>query len=259
MFVDEAQDLNPLQIAVLDEWRSGRDDLTLVGDPSQSIYGFNGADPSVLSLLETRFPGIEVIRLTANYRCTPQVVSAGLTALSHLNTESPTLFSTRSDGAPVKIYSFADEKDEASGIARLIESWRHPMMRWSDVAILARTNAQLPALREALLAIDIPARILGTVATDPIQRAIREVGDLPSSTRISVWSRDMRSPRVDADNEDDDIEKNSEIDYVSENKFNENEFLPKIDNEKQIQKPIEDIHNNESFPTFIDEQNQKIN
>ena len=206
LFVDEAQDLNPLQIAVLDEWRSGRDDLTLVGDPSQSIYGFNGADPSVLSILETRFPGIEVIRLSANYRCTPQVVSAGLTALSHLNTESPTLFSTRSDGAPVKIYSFADEKDEASGIARLIESWRHPMMRWSDVAILARTNAQLPALREALLAIDIPARILGTVATDPIQRAIREVGDLPSSTRISVWSRDMRSPRVDADDEDDDVE-----------------------------------------------------
>ena len=206
LFVDEAQDLNPLQIAVLDEWRSGRDDLTLVGDPSQSIYGFNGADPSVLSILETRFPGIEVIRLTANYRCTPQVVSAGLTALSHLNEESPKLFSARSDGVAVKICSFADEKDEASGIARLIESWRHPMMRWSDVAILARTNAQLPALREALVAIDITARILGTNATDPIQRAIQEVGDLPSATRISVWSRDMRSPHVDADNEDDDVE-----------------------------------------------------
>jgi DNA helicase-2/ATP-dependent DNA helicase PcrA len=194
LFVDEAQDLNPLQLAVLDQWRVGRDDLTLVGDPSQSIYGFNGADPSVLTALEQRFPGIEVIRLSANYRCTPQVVQAGLRALSHLPTPSPQLFSTRPDGPPVQIFGFDDEKAEATGIAQIIESWRTPSSRWRDFAVLARTNAQLAPIRDALTSRDIPTRIVGSVAADPIQRAAREVGDLPSSTRISTWSRDARAP-----------------------------------------------------------------
>ena len=194
LFVDEAQDLNPLQLAVLDQWRVGRDDLTLVGDPSQSIYGFNGADPSVLTALEQRFPGIEVIRLSANYRCTPQVVQAGLRALSHLPTPSPQLFSTRPDGPPVQIFGFDDEKAEATGIAQIIESWRTPSSRWRDFAVLARTNAQLAPIRDALTSHDIPTRIVGSVAADPIQRAAREVGDLPSSTRISTWSRDARAP-----------------------------------------------------------------
>ena len=194
LFVDEAQDLNPLQLAVLDQWRVGRDDLTLVGDPSQSIYGFNGADPSVLTALEQRFPGIEVIRLSANYRCTPQVVQAGLRALSHLPTPSPQLFSTRPDGPPVQIFGFDDEKAEATGIAQIIESWRTPSSRWRDFAVLARTNAQLAPIRDALTSRDIPTRIVGSVAADQIQRAAREVGDLPSSTRISTWSRDARTP-----------------------------------------------------------------
>ena len=194
LFVDEAQDLNPLQLAVLDQWRVGRDDLTLVGDPSQSIYGFNGADPSVLTALEQRFPGIEVIRLSANYRCTPQVVQAGLRALSHLPTPSPQLFSTRPDGPPVQIFGFDDEKAEATGIAQIIESWRTPSSRWRDFAVLARTNAQLAPIRDALTSRDIPTRIVGSVTADPIQRAAREVGDLPSSTRISTWSRDARTP-----------------------------------------------------------------
>ena len=194
LFVDEAQDLNPLQLAVLDQWRVGRDDLTLVGDPSQSIYGFNGADPSVLTALEQRFPGIEVIRLSANYRCTPQVVQAGLRALSHLPTPSPQLFSTRPDGPPVQIFGFDDEKAEATGIAQIIESWRTPSSSWRDFAVLARTNAQLAPIRDALTSRDIPTRIVGSVAADQIQRAAREVGDLPSSTRISTWSRDARTP-----------------------------------------------------------------
>ncbi len=218
LFVDEAQDLNPLQLAVLDQWRTGRDDLTLVGDPSQSIYGFNGADPSVLTALEQRFPGIEVIRLSANYRCTPQVVQAGLRALSHLPTDPPQLFSTRPDGAPVQIYGFDDEKAEANGIAQIIESWRTPTSRWRDFAILARTNAQLAPLRDALTAHNIPTRIVGSVAADPVQRATREVGDLPSSIRIATWSRDARAPLAEdsSETEEDLVARRRVADAVDE-------------------------------------------
>ena len=218
LFVDEAQDLNPLQLAVLDQWRIGRDDLTLVGDPSQSIYGFNGADPSVLTALEQRFPGIEVIRLSANYRCTPQVVQAGLRALSHLPSEPPQLFSTRPDGASVQIFGFDDEKTEAAGIAQLIESWRTPTSRWRDFAVLARTNAQLAPLRDALTAQNIPTRIIGSVAADPVQRATREVGDLPSSVRIATWSRDARAPLAEdsTETEEDLVARRRVADAVDE-------------------------------------------
>ncbi len=82
VLVDEAQDLNPLQHRLVDLLRAGRDDLFLVGDPSQAIYGFNGADPTLLVDVENRFPGIEIIRLPMNHRCTPQIVQAGLHVLA---------------------------------------------------------------------------------------------------------------------------------------------------------------------------------
>ncbi|MGA0878722.1 MAG: UvrD-helicase domain-containing protein, partial [Ilumatobacteraceae bacterium] len=100
-YIDEAQDLNPLQAALLDAWRDGREDLTLVGDPAQAIFGFNGADPRLLTNLESKFPGIEVVRLSTNYRCTPQIVRAGLVALAHASTPAPELVSARPDGLPV--------------------------------------------------------------------------------------------------------------------------------------------------------------
>ena len=80
-YVDEAQDLNPLQHALLEAWRGGRDDLCLVGDPRQAIYGLNGARSTTLTEVEQRTPGVTVVALTTNHRCTPQVVRAGSAAL----------------------------------------------------------------------------------------------------------------------------------------------------------------------------------
>jgi DNA helicase-2/ATP-dependent DNA helicase PcrA len=68
LLVDEAQDLNPLQHRVVDLLRRGNDDVFLVGDPAQAVYGFNGADPSLLIDVADRFPGIEIVRLPVNHR-----------------------------------------------------------------------------------------------------------------------------------------------------------------------------------------------
>ena len=81
LFVDEAQDLNPLQHRVLEGIRCGRADLCLVGDPRQSIYGWNGADHRLLADVGAHYPGITIVRLDRNYRCSPQVVRAGAAAL----------------------------------------------------------------------------------------------------------------------------------------------------------------------------------
>ncbi len=201
-FVDEAQDINPLQEAVLDGWRGGRDDLTLVGDPSQAIYGFNGADSRLLLRLEDRFPGIEVVRLDQNYRCTPQIVTTGLNALASGSGPVPPLRSTRSHGEVPIAYRFADESAEAAGIAQIVPGLRLPMGRWRDLAVLARTNAQLPAIKAALERVGVPAVISGSAALDPIQVAVRAAAEQTSRERLSTWSRDARHADVEATDEE---------------------------------------------------------
>lgn len=193
LYVDEAQDMNPLQRAVLDVWRQGRDDLTLVGDPAQAIYGFNGSDPSNLLELEVHFPGIEVVRLDTNYRCTPQIVRTGLSTLGHLDSETPPLRSARPDGRAVEVYGFEDEGTEATGVARLLDRCHGPTDSWNQFAVLARTNAQLPLVRAALESAGIPVRVATSNAGDPLQRRLREVGELPSRSRLAAWARDALS------------------------------------------------------------------
>src|SRR5204863_4442947 len=73
--VDEYQDVNGLQQALLELWLGDRDDLCAVGDDYQSIYAFTGASPEHLLALPQRYPHATVVRLEANYRSTPQVLA----------------------------------------------------------------------------------------------------------------------------------------------------------------------------------------
>lgn len=206
LFVDEAQDLNPLQAALLDEWRRGRDDLTLVGDPHQAIYGFNGADPSLLIAPEERFPGIEIVHLRTNYRCRPEIVGAGLTVLSEAG-HRPDLRSARDEGRPVEVQAFADDAAEASGIARYVRERRIPGGSWRAIAVLARTNAQLAPIAEALRSAGIPCRLSGAArAATPLQRALREASEQTSSHLLATWAIDAAQATTGtADLTDDDV------------------------------------------------------
>ena len=76
LFVDEAQDMNPLQFALFDAIRGGREDVFVVGDPLQAIYGWNGADRMLFDSLPTTIGRATVLRLPNNYRCSPQIVEA---------------------------------------------------------------------------------------------------------------------------------------------------------------------------------------
>ena len=75
-FVDELQDVNPQQFELLKAWLGDRSDLFAVGDPNQSIYGWNGAEPSYLSNFEDHFVGATTLRLSLNRRSTPPIVAA---------------------------------------------------------------------------------------------------------------------------------------------------------------------------------------
>ncbi len=190
LLVDEAQDLNPLQHALVDLLRSGRNDLFLVGDPSQAIYGFNGADPTLLVEVETRFPGIEIVRLPVNHRSTPQIVAAGVHVLTTTEQPSP-LVSNRGDGPTVERVVGDDEDDEAACVAQFVLRCDPNLVRTGEVAVLARTNAQLTAFADALDRVGIPVRRHADASGTPLQAAVRQVAALGSASRLRGWAHDV--------------------------------------------------------------------
>jgi len=161
LFVDEFQDINPLQHRLLKSWQGDRTDLCVVGDPNQAIYAWNGADASQLLWFADRNPGAQVIQLGHNYRSTPQIVAAGHTVLpSNARTKQPPT-AHRPEGPAPSIRSFSDDRTEAAGIARSIRDNHAPNTAWSGQAVLTRTNAQTAIIAQALRAVNIPHRVKG--------------------------------------------------------------------------------------------------
>jgi DNA helicase-2/ATP-dependent DNA helicase PcrA len=199
LLVDEAQDLNPLQHALVDLLRAGRDDVFLVGDPSQAVYGFNGADPSLLVDVETRFPGVEIIRLPVNHRSTPQVVAAGVHVLATSGQPSG-LVSNRADGPLVEQLVADDELDEANRAAQFVLRCDPNLVRTGEIAVLARTNAQLPGFAEALERVGVAVRRSATASGSPLQVAVRQAAALGSASRLRGWAHDiLDAPGAPAD------------------------------------------------------------
>ncbi len=164
LFVDEFQDVNPLQQALLDAWRGDRLDLCVVGDPNQAIYAWNGADPEALRRFPKRFPSAEVVRLTENYRSSPQILAVANAVLlggGRGVDRGGALQATRPDGPVPAVHAYDDDRAEARGVARAVRDHHAPGATWSAQAVLVRTNAQIPAIEEALAAGKIPFRVRG--------------------------------------------------------------------------------------------------
>jgi len=152
LYVDELQDVNAAQFRLLRVLGGLDPDLFCVGDPNQSIYGWNGADPDLLAHLPRVFPDARVIRLDANHRSSPAIVRLASAALEV--TEAPT--STRADGPVPVIVEHETDVEEAQWVARRAWLSHGPGRRWSKLAVLARTNAQLRTIARALEQQKIP-------------------------------------------------------------------------------------------------------
>jgi len=167
LFVDEMQDVNPAQFRLLTALLSDEPDLFVVGDPNQSVYGFNGADPSLLYRLPEILRGTKVIRLDENHRCTPQVVAVATAVLRDSETDATVLgeidaaTSSRVDGPVPTVISHASDAEEAAWAAARARRSHTPGRRWSSIAILARTNAQLAAVQAAMEEANVPCQLAG--------------------------------------------------------------------------------------------------
>jgi DNA helicase II / ATP-dependent DNA helicase PcrA len=161
VFVDEAQDMNDAQYRLLRLLVGDEPDLFVVGDPNQSVYGWNGADPALLRRITEEFAGVRVVRLDANHRCSPQVVAAAAAVLGEGQGGAGGPVSTRGDGPVPTVARLATDAEEATWVARRVWMARRPGRRWSSIAVLARTNAQLERIADALRAERVPCRVAG--------------------------------------------------------------------------------------------------
>jgi len=196
LFVDEFQDVNPVQYRLLQGWLGDRLDLCVVGDPNQAIYSWNGADPTLLTEFPTHFPTAEIVALADNFRSTPQIfaVANAVLADGRAGRDTAELVAHSADGALPNVLSFSNETDEARGIARAARAARGPGRSWSSIAVLVRTNAQAVPICEALAEVGIPYRLRGDgglLHQPEIRDAIAALRRVPASTPIRSSIADL--------------------------------------------------------------------
>jgi DNA helicase-2/ATP-dependent DNA helicase PcrA len=149
--VDEYQDVSPLQQFLLDQWLGGREELCVVGDPAQTIYSFAGASPRHLLGFTRTYPGATVVRLVRDYRSTPQVVNlANGLMTARGNGHGVELIAQRPSGPAVAYQAYADDAEEAAGVASRIGGLVAGGVPAKEIAVLYRTNSQSEAIEEAL-------------------------------------------------------------------------------------------------------------
>jgi DNA helicase-2/ATP-dependent DNA helicase PcrA len=179
LYVDEFQDLNPLQHRLLEAWRGGRSDLTAVGDPNQAIYGWNGSDPAFVESFTDFYPGAAVLAIERNHRSSSPILEVANALLDAGGLRGVRLVSVRGEGPVPTSHGYADHDAEARAVARAVLDAKLPGRAWGHQAVLARTNALLGPLEAALSDVGVPVRIRGRVPfhEQPVVRAaLRELG-----------------------------------------------------------------------------------
>lgn len=194
VLIDEYQDTNTVQYALTKMLTKPQNNLYVVGDFSQAIYGWRGADYRNMLSLKDDYPDIQTYRLEQNYRSTQSILDAASGVISN-NTSHPvlSLWTQKPEGKPVVVFEAARDTDEVTYVLRKIRDFRieGPL---SDMVVLYRTNAQSRVFEERLIAEGIPYKLVGGVRF--YER--REVKDLLSYLRLLVNEKDeMASKRIE--------------------------------------------------------------
>ncbi len=192
VLVDEYQDTNATQYALLKFLVGDAARFTAVGDDDQSIYGWRGATLDNLKKLPIDFPQLKVIKLEQNYRSTSAILRAANNVIGPNPKLFPkTLFSELGEGEPVRVQDCDNEEHEAERAVMRIQSLRasaNPPPAWKDFAILYRANHQAKPFEKALRKASIPYKVSG--GTSFFDRA--EIRDLCAWFRL--WGNNDDDP-----------------------------------------------------------------
>ena len=192
--VDEYQDVSPLQQQVIEGWLGGRDELCVVGDPSQTIYTFAGATSDYLLGFRGRWPEATVLELTRSYRCSPQIIELANQVMAD-GRQQLRLSSQRPLVRPVETKVYDTEQDEAAGVAAAIKEMLADVDA-EQIAILVRINSATARFERELQALGIPYTVRGSArfmqrpevkrAVSLLRVAAKQPGDGDLAERVSA-------------------------------------------------------------------------
>ena len=188
LLVDEYQDTNFSQYLIIKQLAALNENICVVGDDAQSIYGFRGANIQNILNFKNDYPDVKVYKLEQNYRSTQNIVNAANSIIS-LNQDQiqKNVWTENDEGSKIELIKAHSDNEEGTLVAnRIFEIRMNHQSPNSDFAILYRTNAQSRAMEEALRKRDIPYRIYGGLSF--YQR--KEVKDLISYFRLSINPND---------------------------------------------------------------------
>ena len=181
IMVDEYQDTNELQYKLLRKLCSTHENLCVVGDDDQSIYGWRGANIKNILEFHESFDNVKIVKLEKNYRSTNQILKAANDLIEHNRGRiGKVLESTKGDGVAIEVMDSHDENQEAQSIAKRIKKVIENGVSPKDIAVLYRINALSRSLEEGLNREKIPYNMVGGVKF--YERT--EVKDLISYLRV---------------------------------------------------------------------------
>lgn len=162
IMVDEYQDTNQIQYEFVRMLAEAHDNICVVGDDDQCIYQWRGADIRNILEFEKDFRNAKVIKLEQNYRSTGNILDAAHSVISNnKGRKAKKLWTDQEKGYKLTYCRAEDEREEAYFVASEINRMKGPDRKYSDFAILYRTNAQSRTFEEALSRREIPYRVLG--------------------------------------------------------------------------------------------------
>ena len=191
ILVDEYQDTNHSQYLIVRALSDKFQNICVVGDDAQSIYGFRGANINNILNFQKDYEGVKLYRLEQNYRSTKNIVNAANSIISHnKNKIDKVVWTSNDQGSKIKVQRCTTDADEGREVASQIFEFKMQEQRQNnEFAILYRTNAQSRAIEDALRKRDIPYRIYGGLSF--YQR--KEIKDLLAYLRLIVNPNDEES------------------------------------------------------------------
>ncbi|MBN1778136.1 MAG: DNA helicase PcrA [Clostridiales bacterium] len=164
VLVDEYQDTNYAQYKLVNLLTQESRNLCVVGDDDQSIYSWRGADMRNILEFEKDYPEATVIKLEQNYRSTSNILDAANQVIqNNQERKAKKLWTDAPEGELISLFCAGDEREEAAWICDRIQQLQLSGEKYSDIAVLYRTNAQSRVLEEMLMRAGIPYRVFGGV------------------------------------------------------------------------------------------------
>lgn len=191
ILVDEYQDTNYAQYLIIRRIAAMRENICVVGDDAQSIYGFRGANIQNILNFKTDYPGQRLIRLEQNYRSTKTIVNAANSVIDHNKDQiKKKVWSDKEEGELITVLRATSDGEEGTLVANSIFGYKMShQLNNKDFAILYRTNSQSRSLEEALRKKNIPYKIYGGLSF--YDR--KEVKDLLAYFRVVINPNDEQA------------------------------------------------------------------